>query len=875
MSDGGELGRLMRNYDWSGTPLGEPWTWPQPLRTVVRVMLNSAHPMAIFWGDDLTWLYNDAFSRSIGPEQHPGSLGQPGRVVWGEIWDEVGPMVGGVMTGGPPVWHENRKIPITRNGVREEVYWTFSYSPVDDDTAAHGVGGVLVICVDTTESVLATRRETEKREQFAELFEQAPSFMTMLSGPDHIIEFANPNYLKLVGGRDVVGKPVAEALPDAAAQGYVALLDQVYRSGQAYVANSALYAVQAAPGEPVNERYVDFVFQPLRDAHGNPRGIFVEGVDVTERRATEARRDALSRFTEEVRDLQDPDAVTYAAAAILGETIKVSRVGYGTIDPVSETLSVERDWVMPGVGSLAGTLQLRDYGSFIDDLKLGRFIAIDDVARDERTAAAAGALVARSAAAFVNVPVVENGQLVAVLYVNHAQPRAWSEEDLALIREIAARARSASGRVINARALRDSEQRLREANESLEAQIVARTRQLMAAEETLRHSQKMEAVGQLTGGLAHDFNNLLAGIMGSLELMRVNVARGRTDGLGRYIDVGLGAAARAAALTHRLLAFSRRQTLDPKPTDVNRLVADMEDLVRRTVGPSIAVKVSGHHALWPTLVDAPQLENSLLNLCINARDAMPGGGRLLIETANISLDEAAAAKCRLAPGEFVCLSVTDTGSGMTPEVRERAFDPFYTTKPLGQGTGLGLSMVYGFAHQSGGQARIESEVDDGTTVSIYLPRHDAGPDSMEASRADASADGDGTGESILLVDDEASIRMLVREVLEQAGYGVVEAEDGPGALRILQSPARIDLLVTDVGLPGGLNGRQLADAGRVVRPGMNVLFITGYAEHAAFGNAPLGTGMELLTKPFALDALVGRVRAMLEGEQAAGRGNSV
>nr|WP_264051488.1 PAS domain S-box protein [Methylobacterium sp. FF17] len=388
---------------------------------------------------------------------------------------------------------------------------------------------------------------------------------------------------------------------------------------------------------------------------------------------------------------------------------------------------------------------------------------------------------------------------------------------------------------------------------------------LAKTEEALRQSQKMEAVGQLTGGLAHDFNNLLTGISGSLELLQTRMSQGRLTDLDRYINAAQGASRRAAALTHRLLAFSRRQTLDPKPTDVNALVHGMEDLIRRTVGPSVHIEVVGAGGLWPALVDPPQLENALLNLCINARDAMPDGGRITIETANKWLDEHGARERELPPGQYLSLCVTDTGTGMTPDVVARAFDPFFTTKPTGQGTGLGLSMIYGFARQSGGQVRIYSEVGQGTTMCIYLPRHYGEADGAESPPDLASAPRAEQGETVLIVDDEPSIRMLVTEVLEDLGYTAIEAADALSGLKVLQSDVRIDLLVTDVGLPGGMNGRQMADAARVGRPDLRVLFITGYAENAAVGNGHLEPGMAVLTKPFVMEALASRIKDLISG----------
>ncbi len=409
---------------------------------------------------------------------------------------------------------------------------------------------------------------------------------------------------------------------------------------------------------------------------------------------------------------------------------------------------------------------------------------------------------------------------------------------------------------------KNSEQALADLNATLEQQVRERTAELLAAEATLRQSQKMEAVGQLTGGLAHDFNNLLTGITGSLELMAVRLDQGKVTELHRYLNVARDAAQRAAALTHRLLAFSRRQTLDPKPTDINQLVYGMDDLIRRTVGPSVMLQVVGAPGLWPVRADQNQLENALLNLCINARDAMPDGGNLSIETSNRTLEDWEARELELQSEEYVLLCVSDTGGGMTPEVIERAFDPFFTTKPIGAGTGLGLSMVYGFVRQSGGQARIHSRLGEGTRICLYLPRYVGGERVLEPSSGPRKAVRGG-GETVLVVDDESSVRTLLNEVLAELGYHVLEAEDGARGLRILESSRRVDLLITDVGLPGGMNGRQLADAALMTHPTLKILFITGYAETAVIGEGHLKPGMHILTKPFSLDTLGLRIREIM------------
>ncbi|MGT2478035.1 ATP-binding protein [Methylobacterium oryzae CBMB20] len=404
---------------------------------------------------------------------------------------------------------------------------------------------------------------------------------------------------------------------------------------------------------------------------------------------------------------------------------------------------------------------------------------------------------------------------------------------------------------------------LRALNETLEQRVAERTAELLRAEEQLRQSQKMEAVGQLTGGLAHDFNNLLAGISGSLELMSTRLTQGRHQDVDRYLAAAQGATKRAAALTHRLLAFSRRQALEPKATDVNRLVSGMVELIQRTVGPSIQIETVGLAGLWTALVDPSQLENALLNLCINARDAMPEGGKITVETANRWIDRHAAKEHDMPEGQYLSLCVTDTGTGMPADVIAKAFDPFFTTKPTGEGTGLGLSMIYGFAKQSGGQVRIYSEVGHGTTVCLYLPRHTGDAECDEVLPETGLLPFAEAGETVLIVDDEPTVRMLVTDVLGDLGYTAVEAADGAGGLKVLQSDARIDLLITDVGLPGGLNGRQMADAARVARPNLKVLFITGLAENALLHSGQLEPGMAVLTKPFAVDTLAARIRELI------------
>ena len=407
----------------------------------------------------------------------------------------------------------------------------------------------------------------------------------------------------------------------------------------------------------------------------------------------------------------------------------------------------------------------------------------------------------------------------------------------------------------------------RKAEEELEARVTERTVALTTemdsrahAEAALRQSQKMEAVGQLTGGIAHDFNNMLTGVIGALDIMKRRIAAGRLDDLDRFMDAASTSAHRAAGLTARLLAFSRRQSLDSKPIDANRLVEGLEDLMRRTIRENIALRIAPGDGVPFAVADANQLESAILNLAINARDAMPEGGQLTIETSVANLDEAySRVKPDVKPGRYVLVAVSDTGVGIAPELIEKVFDPFFTTKPIGQGTGLGLSMVYGFARQSGGQVRVHSQPGVGTTVTIYLP---AGEAVADEDKAVSGVIPEGSGQIVLLVEDDPSVRLLVRDVLEELSYTAIEAKEADGAIPILASSQRIDLMISDVGLPG-MNGRQLAEIARQHRPDLPVLFVTGYAENAAIRAGFLGTNMAMITKPFAMDALAGKIAEML------------
>ncbi|RZI61497.1 MAG: PAS domain S-box protein [Zymomonas sp.] len=596
----------------------------------------------------------------------------------------------------------------------------------------------------------------------------------------------------------------------------------------------------------------------IHDAEGKPLRIAGVTTDITNRVRAERLRSALMELADALRDIADPDELTHAACEIAGRTLEVDRVGFGSVDRSTETITIQRDWNSPGTKSLAGVLNFRDYGSYIEDLKRGETVVFEDARLDPRTRETATALEAISALAVVNMPLRDQGETVALFYANNAAPRVWLDDELQFMRDV-------GERTLAARERRRAERHLAKLAESLERTVEQRTAELMASEAALRQAQKMEAVGQLTGGLAHDFNNLLTAISGSLEMVVKRIADGRVEETKRFVDVAQTATERATALTHRLLAFSRRQTLEPKATDVRALSQGMEDLIQRTVGPAIRLETIAADRPWPVLIDPSQLENALLNLCINARDAMPDGGDLTLSISNVAIADETVLGPECELGDYVRLCVSDTGVGMSEETIARAFDPFFTTKPLGQGTGLGLSMIYGFVRQSGGQVSITSRLGEGTSVCIHLPRHRGVVATETELEADEQPQQQARRAMVVIVDDEAPIRMLAAEALAEAGYDFVAAEDGRSGLALLKATPSAELLITDVGLPGGMNGRQLADAARAARPDLKVLFITGYAESAVLTGGDLEEGMYIMTKPFELKALARRVASILGG----------
>jgi signal transduction histidine kinase len=593
-------------------------------------------------------------------------------------------------------------------------------------------------------------------------------------------------------------------------------------------------------------------------------------------RALLRQQEILAKFGELALRSESLDQILTEACRLVGEALETDLAKVMELQPDGETLLVRAGvgWKPDVVGKVTVKAVRGSSEGFA--LSTGEPVFSDDIATETRFEYA-DFIKDNGVRAIINVIILgaEDKPPFGILQVDSRVPRHFGEADTKFLRGYANLIAAAVDRLRVSDEVRAAqaqllarEAELRALNETLEERVAQRTAALTAeqlsrqeAEEQLRQSQKMEAIGQLTGGIAHDFNNLLTGITGSLDIIRRRLASGRTDDIDRFMDGAVASALRAAALTQRLLAFSRRQSLHTQPCDVNVLVTGMEDMLRSSLGEQVHLEIGLDAGLWPALADANQFENAILNPAINARDAMPDGGQLNVTTRN-AIVEATDPTLREneLPGSYVVVKVSDSGSGMAPDVVEKVFEPFFTTKAIGQGTGLGLSMIYGFVRQSGGYVRIESEAGKGTTVAIFLPRAsvDAAPSEPDHSRLSPQ----GGGKTVLVVEDDATVRLLVIEVLEELGYLHYQAADAKEALAMINSASKIDLLVSDVGLPD-MNGRQLAGLAQEARPGLKVLLVTGYAEKAKDRAEFLGADMDILLKPFTLDTLGLKIKAMI------------
>ncbi len=800
LDGGGEMGELIRAFDWNATPLGEPRLWPSPLRTAVRLMLTTQHPIFIFWGPHLIQFYNDAYRRSLGVERHPSALGQRGRDCWEEIWDIIGPQIALVMEGRGATWQENQLVPTTRNGRREEVYWTYSYSPIDTPEAEHGVGGVLVLCTETTRQVIAERNHLAERDRLQEMFQQAPGFMALLRGPRHVYEMVNPAYLELVGHHDVLGRAVADVLPGTVKQGYVDLLDEVYRSGKALTGSGARFEFTGTDDRRL-ERYVNFVYQPITDDNDGVTGIFVEGFDVTSAHSdAEAVRELYETLERRVAD-------AVAERNILADVVEFSDAHIMVVDLLYYVLAVNKAYADQFQQAYGRRPRVGD--NLLDLLK-------GDEARAQRIRASWN-------------------RAISGEYFHAAETFESPEGGLSHYDARFSPLKDRSGRQVGAFVMAsDVTQRSSE------------QARLAEAEERVRQTQKIEAIGQLTGGVAHDFNNLLMVISGGIEVMDA-LAPARRE---KVIAGMRQAVERGAGLSRQLLAFSRSQPLCPQPVSLARNIGGMREMLERSLRGDIQVEVRFDPELWPVEVDPGQLELVVLNLAVNARDAMPTGGTITITARN-----APALNDEELRGDYVELAVVDTGIGMVPEVLARVFEPFFTTKEIGKGSGLGLAQAHGFARASGGAARIDSRPRIGTTVFLYLPRSDGLPAvnaEEEASVAPVKSEIPDRG-SLLLVEDDYEVAALTSEVLGTIGYQVTHVDNAEAALLTLDNDGAIDIVFSDVMMPGKLDGIDLMNEIRLRRPELPVLLTTGHIE--AVKQRAEAVGIQVLPKPYRMKEL--------------------
>ena len=950
------------------TPLGAPQDWSHALRTMARVVLDAPLPMFLLWGTARVLLYNPAFAPLAGM-RHPHAFGAPVAAAWPELWRWDENVFEAEYRGAVMSFKDQHLV-----GTDADTWFDLFYTPVRDDDGR--IGGVLCNVVETTRRVLAERTRDKEQQSVQQLtrtlarersaatelagqlreesqllkslFEQAPGFMALTRGAEHVFEFANASYMHLAGKRDLVGRRVVDAFPEIVGQGFLALLDTCFSTGESYIGKNVEILLENQADEPAEQRLLDFVYQPVRDSSGAVTGIFVEGVDVTERASAEERL----RIAHEAGGIGTFEWFPATDELIASNTY---RALWGLPPGVELTAQMVVDLVEPEDRRLLGNateenrsnpLAYAEFRIRRADTGAKRWLARrgevlgDGISRLRRYVGVAFDITERKlveeALASTERQVYENTEFIRllldsteegfysvdrsgattlcnrgflrmlgfrheadalgrklheVIHHSHADGSAYPRDECPIY--LAAQTGEAAhveheffyrtdgsrfpveyrvhpiwrdGQLqgalctfVDISERVDSVDQLRILNDTLEHRVIEEIDRRARAEEALHQSQKMEAIGQLTGGVAHDFNNVLQIIGGNLQLLQSHL--GADPVATKRLETATAAVIRGAKLSSQLLAFARRQPLQPIVINLGRLVQDMNDLLRRALGESIEIETTIADGLWNTLADPSQIENVILNLAINSRDAMEGGGRLKIVVANALLDASSVGDA-VPTGDYVLLEVSDTGAGMSPEILQKAFEPFFTTKAEGEGTGLGLSMAYGFVKQSHGHIKIDSEPEQGTTIRIYLPRSNEIEAPLQlAPRGPV----EGGSETILVVEDDTGVQATVVDTLTTLGYRVLRANDGASALAMLRGGASIDLLFTDVVMPGPLRSPELARQARLLMPDLAVLFTSGYTQDAIVHGGRLDPGVDLLSKPYRRDQLARKIRNSLAG----------
>ena len=823
---GGDCGRLL--VEGAPGPLGPLADWPPLLLSTVGTMMAAPVPKVLMWGPEARLLYNDGYAVICG-SRHPAALGAPAREVWPEVWDWNSAVLA-ACGAGRSLSYLDQKLVLTRAGAPEEAFFNCHYWPVRD--AQGVVQGVMCTLMETTARVLAERRVAAQAAEMVSLTDALPALVAVLD-PGLVVRFANRMHGEWMGmgAEALVGRHMREILDET----HLALCRPHF---EAALAGQATLFEMTLP-VPGRERRVEVHCLPRLDAAGRTDGALVVTFDIEDRarRAEELRR-SNARFRRAMDAVHGVLWTNDADGRMRGE-----QPGWAALTGQTPEEYEGHGWVQAvhpedvGATLAAWEAALAGRTMFVHEHRVRRHDG-----RWRRFAVRALP---------VTGPAGEVTEWVGVhtdITHRRAAEAALREQAEDLAREV--RQREAA------------EVQLRQINETLEARVAAEITERRKAEARLLHSQKMEAIGKLTGGVAHDFNNLLQVVSGNLQLIQRDVA-GHPRAEARVANAMAGVT-RGARLAAQLLAFGRRQALDPRVVNIARLLQGMEDLLHRALGEAVEVELVTAAGLWTTFIDPSQLENAVLNLAINARDAMEGSGRLTIELANMHLDAGYVDALEdVAPGQYVMLAVSDTGRGMGPEVLERVFEPFFTTKPEGKGSGLGLPMVYGFVKQSGGHVRIYSEPGHGTTIRLYLPR------AMQAEDVEvrplAAGPVTGGSETVLVVEDDAEVRAVVVEMLADLGYRVLRAGDAQAALSVIESGIPIDLLFTDVVMPGPLKSPELARQARQRLPGIAVLFTSGYTENSIIHGGRLDPGVELISKPYTREALARRLRQLLDG----------
>ncbi len=827
---GSEAGELVRAFDWSQTSLGPISEWPQHLRIKVNSIVNSPIPQVLMWGDDHVMIYNDGYIEIAG-SYHPRALGGTVPGIWPEIWDWNRKILEAGFRGEVQSFRD-QAMTLHRHGVPEDVIFDLFYTPIYAESGK--VDGVLCTVLENTDRVKAVKALAESREELSQLTNALPILVGFIDR-DSTYRFANEGYREWFGlpAADVIGKHVADIVGQDYYKTRIPFINKAF-SGEAIINDTV---IRRPDGE---RRTAEVRYVPRRTPKGEVDGIYVLIIDVEARKRSEtALRRSNNRFRAAVNAIHGVLWTNTADGRMLGE-----QSGWASLTGQSSEEYQGYGWsnaVHPDdrAGSVASwQAAVAAKSTYIWEHRVLRH---DGVYRTF---------------SIRSVPIIgADGEIEEWVGVHtditeqRAAEASLQEHASNLERQVRHRMRA--------------EEQLKQLNEGLEARVEAEIAERRLAERALQQAQKMESIGQLTGGVAHDFNNLLQVVAGNLQLLAKDIAG--NENAERRVSNALAGVHRGAKLASQLLAFGRRQALEPRVINIGRFIAGMDDLLRRSLGEAVEVEVIASGGLWNTYADPTQVENALLNLAINARDAMEGSGKLTIEVGNAFLDQDyARAHAEVAAGQYVLLAVTDTGSGMTPEVLEKVFEPFFSTKPEGKGTGLGLSMVYGFVKQSGGHVKIYSEVGQGTTVKVYLPRSVADEDREVVVPAGPVVGGT---ETVLVVEDDEEVRTTVIETLTDLGYRVLSAKDAQAGLNVVESGIPIDVIFTDVVMPGPLKSREMARRAKERLPNLAVLFTSGYTENSIVHGGILDVGVELLSKPYTREALARRIRHVIANQK--------